>query len=149
MNCKIIYASKTGNTKKVSQSLQKELQTEIFDIQSMTPENFSDFWQKNPADLYFIGTGIYADHVDKQIRDFFISNHPPKGTRFALFATWIGRGNSGPDTLDKFKHFLEKYESKVLNPYFLCYGKMAFFKKEHPDAKDLEAIKAWSHNIMN
>lgn len=149
MQTKILYATKGGNTKKVALALQEELKTEIFDLNSIDPTTATNFWVKNPADIYFIGTGIYADHIEGRIREFFIANHPPKDTKFAFFATWIGRGNSGPDTLDKFRHFLEKYESKVITPYFLCYGKMAFIRKEHPNSKDCEDIKNWGRKLAN
>jgi len=94
---------KTGNTQKVAEALKEQLQTQSINLESISDAEKLDFWGKNPADLYVLGTGIYADRINQQVSHLVDKSPPPKGTKFALFATWIGRGNSGPDTLDKLK----------------------------------------------
>ena len=147
----IIYSRRGGNTKKVAKAIQSVQKSDLFDISQLNQMNSSKettFWDDNPSDVYFVGTGIYADHVGKDLRDFFIRNLPTAGMKIALFGTWIGRGNSGPDTLAKFEKYLIKHGATVLKPYYLCYGQMLLFKRDHPNSQDFEKAKEWTQKIL-
>ena len=148
MKSLILYASQSGNTEKVALAIKKELQCEAVNIKNLGKSNPKDFWTANPADIYFIGTGIYAGKVHSALHDFFIAQPPLNHGQFSLFATWVGRGNSGVDSLDKFAKYLQKHNSKIVKPYFLCYGKVALFRFQHPDDADLRNACTWAQSIV-
>ena len=69
----VLYGSRGGNTKKVAEAIktvQSSDNSGIFDISQINASNKSTFWEDNPSEVYFIGTGIYADRVDKEMREF-------------------------------------------------------------------------------
>jgi flavodoxin len=148
MKCLIIYSSSTGNTKKVAKSIAQSVNCECIDANVLKDQ--TDFWEShNDIELVFLGTGIYADHVGRDLHKYLLNNLPKTPIKFALFATWIGRGNSGNSTLNKMKKFLHKHEHIVLDPYYLCYGKMLIIKGGHPNQEDLKNANIWAEKILN
>lgn len=149
MKIVVLYATQSGNTEKVALKMKQTLQCDIKNVTQVMKESPNDFWGLYPADLYLIGTGIYAGKVHTALHDFLVSHPPPEKARLALFATWIGRGNSGEDALTKLQRFIEKQKAIVIPPYFLCYGKIALFRLNHPDEADLKNAAAWTLSVSN
>lgn len=148
MKSLVLYGSLSGNTKKVATAIAQELYTDIIDLQTVDIAVNESFWQKNPADLYFLGTGIYASHVVSIVRNFLIKNHPPKQSIFALYATGLGLANSGQFTLENLKAFLTKNDVFVLDPPFLCFGKTLIAKTDHPNDADLINAREWAQGMV-
>ena len=149
MNAIVLYATQSGNTEKVALKIRETLQCGTKNVKQVTNDPSNGFWAHNAADLYLVGTGIYAGKVHTALHDFLVSQPPPEGCRVALFATWVGRGNSGEEGLDRLSRFLEKHKAVVLKPYFLCYGRIALFRLNHPDADDLKNASNWALSISN
>lgn len=148
MKCGILYVSLSGNTKKIADAIALELQCECWDLNTLNAQQKEFFWLVHDLDLIIVGTGIYAAHVASDLHKFFIEFKPLKHLHFGLFATWLKWADSGQLTLERFKNYLFKIEQHVIEPFFLCQGKMGMVQSEHPDSYDLVNAQKWAQDIV-
>ena len=139
----ILYATRTGNTEIIAKALAEDAECKAINVAKLMSKECQDFWFSHQVDLYVVGTGVYGGRCHGGI-DRLVNACPfPDRTQFALFATWIGRGNSGREALDNLKSLFESKGGDVRHPYFLCFGKALFLRQGHPDKKDIEDAQAW------
>lgn len=145
----ILYSSKTGNTEKVASSISSELDAIQFNIRNLTDNEMKDFWKNNQADIYWIGSGVYGECFDKKICKFLDQYLPPDDASLALFATWLGRGDSANQAFQKLEGQLlnRSQQIKILKPHFTCYGRTLFFRWRHPSSEDLKNAREWAKTL--
>jgi len=146
VNSLVVYSTKSGNSKLIANSIAKELDCGIVNLNEVEFEDIN----LNEIDTIFLGSGIYGGNLHRRIIDFgkFLNSTSSNRTTFpkiALFITWLGRGKSD---LTGIKHFKDTLKAQIVNiedNYFRCFGKsFKFIRKCHPDENDIENAKEWA-----
>jgi flavodoxin len=148
MKSLILYVSSSGNTKKLAEAIQARVQCEIYDLNALSDAEKTSFWADHPADVIYIGTGVYSAHVGVELRKFLIEHPPPAAGIVGLFGTWLGWANSGPETMDRLKQFLFKKGVPVFEEIFLAFGSLGVFKMDHPNAYEIKLAGDWAEKIQ-
>jgi flavodoxin len=146
----ILYSSKSGNTAKVASSISSELGAIQFNVRDLTDKQKKDFWKNNQADIYWIGSGVYGGRFEKKIRKFLDQYLPPDDANLALFATWLGRGDSANKAFQKLEDQLlnRSQQLNILIPHFFCYGKTLCLKRKHPSSVDRKNAREWAKKLQ-
>lgn len=166
MDIAIIYSSNTGNTKKVAETMQKELVNENLVYFGKVTESMPE------ADIYFIGSWTNKGNASDDIIEFV---KKIENKKIAYFGT-AGYGGSESYYKTLFERIKTNIDSsnKILG-YFYCQGKMPIQVREryikmitenpedsnlkvsiknfdealsHPDNDDLENAKKWARNML-
>lgn len=144
----ILYSSKSGNTKKIADSMASQIGCDAIRITSnITPPtlDFDDY------DLVLVGTGLFAGTPNEDIMRY-LGNLNLKTTKmFALFITWGGAPRTDKLALARLKRLLESKGQKVLEEYFACYGgwKGVLMKRGHPKAEEIKAAGEWAKKLID
>lgn len=144
----ILYSSKSGNTKKIADSMASQIGCDAIRITSnITPPtlDFDDY------DLVLVGTGLFAGTPNEDIMRY-LGNLNLKTTKmFALFITWGGAPRTDKLALARLKRLLESKGQKVLEEHFACYGgwKGVLMKRGHPKAEEIKAAGEWAKKLID
>jgi flavodoxin len=135
MNIKVLYWSKTGNTKKIAETMA--------DVMGCMAESILSLREPVSADILFLGAAVYATfnhEVDPKVSEFIQGLDPAKIGKVILFCTGFA------DTAVKLMRGLLKSKGiSVAENSFFCKGKMfIFFNFGHPDKTDLENAKTFA-----
>lgn len=166
MKIAIVYASITGNTKKIAESIKEELKEEnIVYFGPVIKENID-------ADFFIVGSWTNRGTATNEIINFL---KQLENKKIAIFGT-AGYGGSK----DYYETIYNRIKSEIpssnqLLGHFYCQGKMPLSVKEryinmikanpadanlkvslenfeealkHPDDKDLENVKKWIREII-
>lgn len=137
MNFKVVYHSKTGNTKKIAGSISKAAGT----IAETIPEKIFI----KPVDMLFIGDGIYAGKADIKTENFIKTLNGDIVKNAAVFGTYGGQNKA----IIRMKELLKKQGINVMEETFGCKGKCwMFFNRKHPDAQELKAAHEFTKRIL-
>jgi menaquinone-dependent protoporphyrinogen oxidase len=91
MTTAVIYASKTGNTKKVAEYIARKIGAEAISIK--------DCNDLSSYDRIIIGTGVYAGKPSKAMRNFIEANKD-KLANASLFVTCLYNDDKGAKQLE-------------------------------------------------
>jgi flavodoxin len=147
MRAVVIYASQSGNTKKVALAIADALQCPATQLQpvddhgtSFTPTHWENY------DLFLLGSGITVGHFAQKIRAFVETLAPQlKQKTFGFFCTWAGRGTSARDAVRELKDIAEQHGHHIIPKSFACYGQtMWVVHPDCPNAEDLAKAKEWA-----
>ncbi len=137
MEVKVLYHSKTGNTKKVGEAIADALGCQSAKL----PHVGSDV----AADLLFLGAAVYATHdhgLDPQMVSFIRTLDPAKVKRVAVYCT--GFSSAAAKLMET---GLRNRGLKVAPESFYCEGKFLLFKAGHPNAADLDRARTFGKRI--
>lgn len=140
----MLYATKSGNTKKVADEIAKELNCESLEITNTTPPvNLVGY------DVVFVGTGIHFGNPNEDIVRFLKTIDLKEPKLFAIFLTWGGAGKTDQEAIAKLKNALESKGQLIGGPY-KCFGGRQFslLKRGHPNIEDFKAAKVWAKKIF-
>lgn len=138
MSVKVMYHSKTGNTKKVAEVIAKAVGASA--VQIMDSNSFDS------ADILFIGDGVYGGRVDKKTAKFIKTLDPSKVKNAAVFGTYAGQRKA----ISMMEEMLKKQGINIIGDSFGCKGRAWFFlNRKHPDVNDLKAAKAFAKGIIS
>jgi flavodoxin len=144
----IIYSSKSGNTKKIADSMASQIGCEAIRITSGIAPSTVDL---EGYDLVFVGTGLFAGTPNEDIVRY-LRNLNFKSTKlFARFITWGGAPRTDKLALTRLKTLLESKGQKVLEAHFACYGgwKGILMKRGHPKTEEIEAAGEWAKKLFD
>lgn len=146
MRAIILYASKSGNTKKIADSMAAQLGCEAIKI---TPENTPATFDLEQYDLILVGTGLYAGTPNEDIVKFLHHLNLKSQKQFGLFITWGGAPRSDKIALGKLEALLEGKSQKVLDDHFASYGgwKGILMKRGHPKPEEIQAAAVWAKQL--
>lgn len=135
MNVRVFYWSKTGNTKKVAETMAGVL--------GCKAESILSSCEPVSADILFLGAAVYATfnhEVNPKVSEFIGRLDPTKTGKVVLFCTGFA------DTAVKImRGLLDKRGFSVAENSFFCKGKFfIFFNFGHPDGTDLENAKSFA-----
>lgn len=130
MKIEIAYKSKK-NTKKVAEAIGRAL--------NVKPKNIDSNLTIDEADILFLGCGIYAGDVHKDVKEFVEKLNSQKVKNVVLFST----SGHGQDQLQPLKDKIKECGLNLCDKTYCCLGRaMVFIARNHPDAEDLnEAVK--------
>lgn len=166
MKIAIIYASNTGNTKLIAETIKVEMKSKNIIYFGKTSENIPE------ADIYIIGSWTDKGNATNDILDFI---KKLKNKKIAYFGT-AGFGGS----VEYYNTLFERVKlnidlSNQILGYFYCQGKMPIQVRNryvemitknpedsklkvsiknfddalsHPDQNDLDNVKKWINNII-
>jgi flavodoxin len=147
MRTLILYSSKSGNTKKIADSMASQIGCDAIRITSdNTPSMDLERY-----DLVFVGTGLFFGTPNEDIVRY-LGNLNMKTTKmFALFITWGGAPRSDKLALTRLKTLLESKGQKVLEDHFACYGgwKGILMKRGHPKPEEIKAAGEWAKELVD
>ncbi len=139
MNVKIIYHSLTGNTAKLANAIADALNIKAEPV----GKEAADF--SKPADLLFIGDGIYFGKANKKILSLIDKLNPDIVKNIAVFATYGGMARIGDDI----KKYLQEKGFHVIGKPFTCRGKAwLFFNRSHPDNAELNKVREFAKDAV-
>jgi len=137
MNIKVLYHTRTGNTKTVAEA--------IADSVGAVAESISKENQLFGVDLLFIGDGLYGGTVDKTIKEF-IKSLSPKDIRTASVFSTFGGQNKANGVL---KQLLQEQGIPVQEESFSCKGRAWWIlNRSHPNSKELHAAKEYAKRVV-
>jgi flavodoxin len=146
MHSIILYASKSGNTKKIADSMAAALGCETVKV---TAESKPQTFDLEKYDLILVGTGLFAGTPNEDIMRFLGGLDFKSSKQFALFITWGGAPHSDKIAFRKLHALLEGKGQKVLDDHFTAYGgwKGILMKRGHPKPEEIEAAAEWAKKL--
>lgn len=140
MNIKVVYHSKTGNTKRVAEAIAEALEATaipVAEAESLLTEKI---------DLLFIGDGMYFGGIAKETKDFIKKLDASKIGCSAAFSTSGGSWPFGPTGITA---RLEEQGVSTHSETFRCHGAAfgAVFPS-HPDDEDLKNAREFAERTI-
>jgi flavodoxin len=137
MNIKVVYHSRTGNTKKIADTIASEL--------NISAEPVSADLHLDKVDLLFIGDGVYAGKADSKTMNFIKALDVNKVKNAAVFGTYGGMDKA----ITSMKESLNNQGIHLVDESFACKGQAWLVaNRNHPNAEDFTAAKDFAHNVV-
>jgi flavodoxin len=137
MNIRVVYHTRTGNTKLVAEA--------IADAVGATAEPIASAHAVAGADLLFLGDGLYAGTIDKKTKRFIESLDPSSAKTAAVFSTFGGQDKAG----DILKSLLHRQGITVRPETFGCKGKAWWIlNRGHPSSRDLHSAREFALSMV-
>lgn len=134
MKIEVRYYTKTGNTKKLADTIADKL-----NIEAKTVEHpLSD-----KADILFLGSSVYAGKAAPEIEEFLKRNSSYIGT-LVSFST----AAFAPSTYRHLKKLASENSIRLSEKEFHCRGSLLFLHKDKPDSYDLAAARVFAAHIV-
>jgi flavodoxin len=148
MKAIILYSSRSGNTKKVADSIATEVGCEAIKIASGSDALTVDL---EGYDLIFVGTGLYAGTPNEDIVKYLGKLKLKGAKQFALFITWGGAPKSDKIALMRLRTLIEGKGQKVLEEHFAAFGgwKGILMKRGHPKPDEIKAAGEWAKALVD
>jgi flavodoxin len=144
----IIYSSKSGNTKKIADSMASQIGCDAIRI---TSDNALSTVDLKEYDLVFVGTGLFAGTPNEDILRYLRNLNLKTTKLFVLFITWGGAARTDKLVLAKLRTLLESKGQKVFEDHFACYGgwKGILMKRGHPKTEEIKAAGEWAKKLFD
>jgi len=126
MNSQLIYATKTGHSKKIANAIAAELGIEC--------NNITDHPTLKDVDLLYIVGGIYGGKSLPEMIDF-INTLDSKQVKKAVLITSCVSKKQGQTEI---RTILRQKNIAVLNEEFICQGNFLLFGMGHPNQADID-----------
>lgn len=136
MNIAIRYFTRTGNTKKLADAIGEEF--------SITPQT-TKVPIKEPTDMLFLGSSVYAAGVDSEVKGFIASLNPKEVKLVVCFGT----AALLPSTYEQIKKLAAAQGIRVSDKEFHCRGSFAVMHRNRPNAKDLENAAKFAKDVLS
>jgi menaquinone-dependent protoporphyrinogen IX oxidase len=141
----VLFASKSGNTRKLAQEIAAQLGCEAVQIIGSRAAVDLELY-----DLVFLGTGLYAGTPNEDVQ-YYLQNLKLKSQKqFALFITWGGAPNSDRMAISKIKQFLQNKGQTMLDDVYKSFGgwKFVLMKRGHPTNEEIVGAGEWAKNVV-
>ncbi len=135
MKIAVRYYTKTGNTKRLAESVATAVDVEPFPISTPITE---------PGDILFLGNSYYAFTIDPEVRDFIRSLDRSKVGRIVNF----GSAAMLNSTWKKVKAEADKAGIPMDEREFHCKGEFKGIHKGRPNEKDCKAAAEFAQRIV-
>lgn len=133
MKIAVRYYSRTGNTKKLAEAIAKAVHVEAKTTDAPLCED---------VDILFLGSSVYANGVDGNIK-MFIQNLNVKIGKVVNFST----AALVKSTYKQVGKLLAEKHIPLAREEFYCRGSFALLHKGRPDGKDLKAAMTFAATI--
>ena len=136
MKTKVMYHSRSGNTKKVADAIAQA----VGEVPEAVP---SDYPLENVG-LLFLGAGVYGGKPDKKVIEFIRTLNTNRVKNVALFSTSAGDSKH----LNTIRELLKGQGINVIDETFACKGKFFFFiNRNNPNAEDLKQAQKFAKEV--
>lgn len=135
-NVKVVYATKTGHSRKIAQAIAQKLNVE--------PMNIKENPQIKEVDLLFIVGGIYGGQSLPELIQFAESLDKDKVGKVALITSCTSKNT--PQSLIRTK--LLENGIKVVDDEFICQGNFLFFGLGHPNKSEISNAVEYSKRLL-
>ena len=140
MNIKVVFHSKTGNTKKVAEAMASAAGTSAIDIYH------ADSILSEQVDLLFVGDGMYYAGIDKSTKEFISKLDSKKIKCAAVFSTSGNAWSFGPTGISK---RLERQGVQVFHESFRCHGNaFGIAYPSRPNEEDLKNAAQFAKRVI-
>lgn len=136
MKTAVRYYTKTGNTKRLAESVAKAVGAEALDLSAPITE---------PVDVLFLGNSYYAFSIDPEVREFVRKLDKTKVGRIVNF----GSAAMLNSTYKKVKAEADKVGIPMDEREFHCKGEFKGIHKGRPNEEDLTAAAEFAKSIVN
>lgn len=137
----VVYASLTGNTRKVAQALAEAVGGVLVDVRR------DPLPRLEPGDVVFVGDGVYGGRPSRALRRALSSWDLPQGVKAAVFGTYGGR----PSQLPVLERILQAKGAQVVDR-FACLGRdwflLGLVGRGRPSPQDLEAARNFAQRVV-
>lgn len=137
----VVYASLTGNTRKVAQAMAEAVGATLVDVRK------DPLPKVEPGDVIFVGDGVYGGRPSRALRRALRAWTLPKGVKAAVFGTYGGR----PSQLPILERILAEKGAQVVDR-FSCLGRdwflLGLVGRGRPSAEDLKAAQAFARRVV-
>lgn len=135
MTAKVVYYTKSGNTKKIATAISSELKCNISSI---------DEYEVEKIDILFLGTSVYKFGIDKKVLNFIDDLDPKTIKNVVIFSTSAMSDSGYPKLVKR----LNAKGFKVSENHFYCRGEFMFANKNRPNDDDLQQAKKFAKSFM-
>ena len=135
MKIAIRYFSKSGNTKKIADSIADECK-----IQALSIDKPLD----SKVDVLFLGCAVYAFEIDTAVKNFLLNLDAKIVTRVAIFTTSALFKKIAFKQVTK---ILKKKEIQCLEIDFYCKGEYRKMNVGKPDLEDIQRVKKFARMV--
>jgi len=135
MKIAVRYYTKTGNTRRLAESIAKAVGVEAYPISTPVIE---------PVDILFLGNSYYAFSIDPEVRNFVRGLDKSKVGKIVNF----GSAAMLNSTYRKVKAEADKAGIPMDEREFHCRGEFKGIHKGKPDESDLKAAAAFARGIV-
>ncbi len=134
MNTAVIYATKSGHSKKIADAIAKELDTTALDI------------KENPnidsIDLLYIVGGIYGGQSSPELLNYIRSLDNTMVKETVLITSCVSKKIRQEEA----RRILIEKKIAVREDEFVCQGSFLFFGIKHPNAADINDAVSFAKN---
>ena len=141
----VLYASRSGNTKKIAEEIAQELNCKTLQV---TEKGLADAAELENSDLVFVGTGVRYGYANEHLLSYLRTASLKQPKVFALFVTWGGAGRTSKDAVAQLRDALGS-KGRVLEDCFLCFGGWNLLRRGHPNQADGKAAREWARKTLN
>lgn len=135
MKIEVRYYTKSGNTKKLAETIAKAVGITAKTIEEPIEDG---------TDILFLGSSVYAAGVDESVKRFIGQLSSLKVKRIVNFST----AALLPSTYKQVKELVEKRGIQMESREFHCRGSFGLLHKNKPDAKDLQEVERFAKKIV-
>ena len=128
MKIAIRYYTQTGNTKKLAEAIAAELGLEAGDVSVPLEEK---------TDVVFLCNSVYWAGIDKQVKQFVITNAEKNVSTAALIES----------SYNQMRKLAASAHVGLCEKEFHCRGSFAALHAGHPDEDDLKAVRDFARGI--
>ena len=138
MRVRVVYQSRTGNTKRVAEAIAR--------ASGCVAEPMSAATVSEPADMLFLGAAIHAKDIDPSVKKFIEGLDPALVKHVTVFGTGF-EGNKEM-AVGIMKDLLARRRVHVADKCYFCRGKFLFFNFRHPNAQDLTGAEEFTRSAL-
>ncbi len=135
MNSKVIYLSRSGNTKKLAEAI-----AEAVGVQAESLGNGAQM----EADILFLGASVYWGGIDSKVKSYIEELDPTKVKEVVVFSTSSLAERAFPDIEKR----LSKRGIRVAKENFYCRGSFAALHRGRPNADDLRDAAKFTKDVL-
>ncbi|MCS7216992.1 MAG: hypothetical protein NZ924_04900 [Candidatus Bipolaricaulota bacterium] len=137
----VVYASLTGNTRKVARALAEAVGGTLVDVRR------EPLPKVEPGDVIFVGDGVYGWRPSRALRRALLAWALPQGVRAAVFGTYGGR----PSQIEVLAKILQEKGARVVDR-FACPGRdwflLGLVGRGRPSPEDLKVAQEFARKVV-
>ena len=137
MKTAVIYYSRTGNSKKIAESVAAALQTKATDIK-LKPVI-------NEVDVLFIVGGIYGGASSPDLKAFVEDIKKNHVNKVALITSCLSK----KQRQNMIRDILIRNKIEVVPEEFICRGNLLFIGFGHPNKDDINAAICFAQKVIS